>query len=574
MNFFVVALAFMLCLSTVAASKNRTEKAKRDDDTCPFGVKEYMGCFQMSADIFVDGPYYDEVNGLITADVCGCECGKLGYQYTSIEGGSDCYCGDSYDDTATSQDCSASCPDDATESCGGNDYSIGAVYKTTIGCTPACGQGQTCANFGSFYWCTPDCDFTVALDYQIPCGNSGQVTLDVQGGNQYSHAFNVTLDGAAPVNGTYNNSMTYTFNVGESHNFTITNLFGCSVNQTITLPIPSAPNAMQAPILVFDVSTMNMSIMYYKLVYPSYTGGLVLSKYSISYRHQCPNGTFSDWSVVNSTATAESVQVPFEYGLEYEAKVFAENCLGAGLSSPSTTSLAPSSPYQPLISEVHPADGLPTTGGSITLLGKYFTANPILRADDVVVIPTSAADGQIVVALGAGAGNVKLNVLTTANFPCQTLISPDFTWSYSIPVINTTSVLSNAGGNLTITGTNFGAAGNLTVGIDETLCSGCTRTVAHTEIKCTGCPAGNGDGHELKVQVQGLVSAPFPFTFAICDPMCVFGECVGNNVCSCEDGYGGSDCSVVHVCAGTQAFSESTCGECSQTSSTCCVFKP
>lgn len=546
-------------------------------DVCPFGVKSYVGCYLTGPDEFNQTtPFYtlnaDETDYIYNADQCACTCGKLGYQYAAMQTGTDCYCDNSYGAYGTSQDCVAVCADDPSELCGGSDFSVNSVYQTTVGCDPSCNANQTCTNFGDFYWCVPDCDFTASLDYSLPCGNTGNVVLTVSGGGAHSTEYNVSIDGAAATAGNINSSATYSFTVGETHNFTISNSFGCSVNRSVTLPVPTLPNIMDAPILIFDVASMQVAIMWFKLIYPSRTGGLQLSKYIVEYRYHCPNGTFSDWIQVNATAASESVSVPFEYDLEYEAKVYAENCMGAADFSSSSVLLAPSSPYQPQISQITPTGGVSTTGGSITITGSFFTSQPTLFADGVTLTPTSATASQIVVALGAGVGTPNFAVRSSANYTCQQMTSPNFPYSYSVPIILSSSVLSNAGGVLTVTGNNFGASGNFSVSIDEILCQDCTREVDHAKVACSGCPAGNGDGHSLVVEVQGLVSNPYAFTYAECDPMCVFGECINNNVCSCEDGYGGSDCSEVRVCAGAQAFSASTCGECVASSETCCVF--
>ena len=103
----------------------------------------------------------------------------------------------------------------------------------------------------------------------------------------------------------------------------------------------------------------------------------------------------------------------------------------------------------------------------------------------------------------------------------------------------------------------------------------CNVVTSHTAITCSGCPAGTGGDHHLIATVAGLTSESFPFTYAcmifylfplssstlsspspplplsliqltfcsVCDPMCIFGECVDTNVCKCDDGYGGIDCS-------------------------------
>lgn len=567
--------ALLLCaLNASFAQESLAGTSKlRKRDTCPFTVKAYTGCYQTGNDEFTDGPYYDD-DGVYDADVCACMCGKLGYGYAAMISSTDCYCGSSYGLYGTSTDCTVECPDDNTEFCGGNDGSVASVYQTNVGCDPPCGANKTCTRFGLFYWCTPDCDFTASLDYSLPCGSTGNVTLSVNGGSIHNNAFNLSVDGGAISNHTLNTSFSYTFAVGQSHNFTLSNIFNCSITKSLTLPTPSQPYTMDTPILIFDVATLQLSIMWYKLVYPSRTGGLNLQRYVLQYRYHCVNGTYSNWAMLNATDSSDSVKIGFEYGLEYQARVWAENCLGAGGVSNIITLQAPPSPFTPYISKILPASGVSTTGGIITISGGYFTSLPSLFVGGVAKTPSSRSDQSIVVTLDAGVGTLDFTVQSNANYSCQVLTSPDYYWSYSAPSITNVSTLSNAGGVFTITGVNFGASGNLSVAIDSILCSSCSIATSHTQIVCGACPAGNGDDHLLVVSVAGLVSSGFPFSYAICDPMCVYGECVGYNVCSCEDGYGGSDCSKVRVCPETQAFSQSTCGECTTNGATCCVLKP
>jgi len=396
----------------------------------------------------------------------------------------------------------------------------------------------------------------------------------VSSSNFHNTNFTYSLDGSANISAQYNIPLSFEFNVQEAHSFQIWNRFGCNVIENITLPAATVPNTNALPVLTFDPSTMTLEASYYKLLYPSESGNVPVQDYSIDYRYSCPSSSsYSSWITVHNYDTTDAITVPFQYALEYDVRVYSSNCVGTSDLSDISTSIAPDSPYVPTILSITPQNALPTTGGFITVTGIYFSDTPSVYLDGIVTntINESATSG--VFQIEAGQGIHLISVRTAANFSCQEVTSTAVTWSYATPSITSTSVLSNVGGALQINGNNFGTfSANVSVTIDGTPCSLCSVTQEHQGINCSSCPAGSGTDHVLVVAVSGLYSTSYNFAYAVCDPMCIFGECVGNDVCECEAGYGGADCSATHICANdiqATAMLGDVCGACSDTS-VCC----
>lgn len=546
---------------------------------CPFKVKSYTGCYSDndSQPSFVAHNASDPTISPVTAAQCACKCGNQEYQYSAIQNLNECYCSNSFNTSAKSTGCVNNCIDNTTNACGGFDdgtTSVYSVYKTTVGCDPAC-VNSTCTLYDkSFYMCTPSCEFSANFIYDIPCTTIGQVTLNMTSSNFHGTNFTYTLDGGPQVSAVYNVPITFQFQVSVTHTFVLRNRFGCVVTKNITLPAATIPTKNHPVSLTFDPATMSLESKYYQLLFPSETGNVKLHQYEIDYRYKCPDtGSYSNWISQNNTdISGETISVPFQYALQYDVRVYSTNCVGTSVYSDEVFAVAPNSPYIPTVFTVLPTS-LPTTGGLLTITGIYFSSTPKLYLDGVAVTALSGSASQATFQIGEGQGTHGISVQSFANYTCQQVTSSAFSWSYAAPNVTSTSVLSNAGGNLIIYGNNFGVVGaNVTATIDEIPCGACQVTQAHTTISCNSCPAGTGGDHHLAVQVAGTQSSFFSFTYAICDPFCIFGECVANNVCQCEDGYGDLDCSAVHICSDKQTPSlGNTCGDCTD-STVCCQF--
>eukprot|EP00026_Physarum_polycephalum_P006241 Phypoly_transcript_06283.p1 GENE.Phypoly_transcript_06283~~Phypoly_transcript_06283.p1 ORF type:complete len:575 (+),score=55.64 Phypoly_transcript_06283:73-1797(+) len=546
---------------------------------CPFTVDSYVGCFsdQDNNASFVPYDSNDPSISPVTAEECACKCGNQGYQYSALQNLNECHCTNWFDVNATSNACASHCVDNTTQLCGGFDdgtTSVYSVYLTTVGCHPPCNENQTCQLFdSSYYMCTPSCEFSADFVYNFPCQDLALVYLNISSSTFHGTSFTYSLDDDATQTGDYNTPIPFTFQTGITHSFLIKNVFGCSVVKNITLPTPTIPSINAVSDVSFDIS-MNMEARYYKLLYPSQTGNVQLGSYTVEYRYSCPDsGVFSDWAVVTQTdTTLDTINAPYQYSLQYDLRSYSGNCVGNSSYSDILSVQAPSSPFIPTIVSAVPQKHVPTTGGDITITGLYFTSSPTVYVDGVQKGATQSGDTQAVIHVGEGQGTHTITVLSFANFSCQEILSAGFSWSYAVPNVTGTSVLSNRGGALTITGNNFGIIGaNTSVSIDDNLCSTCAVSKNHTTITCSGCPAGSGGDHHLIATVAGLSSASFDFTYALCDPMCIFGECVSTNVCKCDDGYGGVDCSSAHVCSGQPAPAGNLCGACTDTT-VCCKF--
>jgi WSC domain len=87
----------------------------------------YLGCFaDMSSRDLPDFVYASSYN---TTETCAFACAYHGYAYAGAQGRAQCFCGETYGAYGPANDCTLTCPGDATEMCGGN-YA-NSVYRTS-----------------------------------------------------------------------------------------------------------------------------------------------------------------------------------------------------------------------------------------------------------------------------------------------------------------------------------------------------------------------------------------------------------------------------------------------------------
>ena len=183
--------------------------------------------------------------------------------------------------------------------------------------------------------------------------------------------------------------------------------------------------------------------------------------------------------------------------------------------------------YQPptVDTSTSPPNSLPTTGGGLVVAGLSF--GPASSAGDgrvevnvtgfdatgaALVIQcrnayVATADTEIRCTLDPGAGaDLDVGVHLFQEGRSIAYGNPNSAFSYVEPTLISTNLVPTEGGNLTLTGTNFGPVGSAFVGsvtADDLSATQCNVTTAHTEMVCS-MPAGtSGTGHEVTVDLNG-----------------------------------------------------------------------
>ncbi len=162
----------------------------------------------------------------------------------------------------------------------------------------------------------------------------------------------------------------------------------------------------------------------------------------------------------------------------------------------------------PVLSTVNPTTGGTAGGYLVTVTGTNFGLSGQVRINSASCATSTRSHTQIVCTLPAGMG---LTNPITVSVGARTSNSINF--AYSAPTITSVapqSLTSSGGSAITITGTNFGTAGSVTV--DGFPCYETSTGFAQTSIRCT-LPASQGANRPLVVTVGGQ-TASSQYTYA------------------------------------------------------------
>jgi large repetitive protein len=203
-------------------------------------------------------------------------------------------------------------------------------------------------------------------------------------------------------------------------------------------------------------------------------------------------------TLTSATDTRLIVATPEGQGTGVEVRVEVDGRLSAPL---------PFAYNPPLISQLI-AGSAPTAGGTvITLTGSNFGLTPSVTVGGRVAPVLGSGHSMLTASLPAGQGVDQPVVLTVGGQVSNTL-----TLSYDPPVIESLSPASAAtsGGTLlTVRGANFGTSAKVQFG--SQLLSP-TAGSAHDQV-VVAVPEGQGTGVQVRVEVDGRLSAPLPFAY-------------------------------------------------------------
>ncbi|PRP75339.1 hypothetical protein PROFUN_05650 [Planoprotostelium fungivorum] len=223
------------------------------------------------------------------------------------------------------------------------------------------------------------------------------------------------------------------------------------------------------------------------------------------------NGTWGDTSSYNALLYIGNMSIPispsstttFTFNLPpYPAGVYSMIFqLGNYNSTPANFTYIAA----PLVTSV---SSVPTTGGASTILGNFLNyAYPIVTIGGVYVNVTSVSMTSVTIMVPPGTGNTSLTVNVNDQSTTTTI-------SYQPPTItNFTGNFNTTGGNIIITGTNFGTdVSFISVTLGGIDCHVISLPSAHTVLN-VNAPPGTGN-RTLLVQVNGQTSPAYVFTYS------------------------------------------------------------
>ncbi|EGC31914.1 hypothetical protein DICPUDRAFT_99067 [Dictyostelium purpureum] len=157
--------------------------------------------------------------------------------------------------------------------------------------------------------------------------------------------------------------------------------------------------------------------------------------------------------------------------------------------------------------EITNINRVPTTGGKVTIDGKYFSNtldNTILNFGGVACsnLAYSEQYSQLTCDLVPGSGSLTVSLTIAAK-------STAYNYQYQNPTVSSANNIPNVGSLVTVTGTNFGSnKDDISISIGSYTCSNVVIVTDHQKITCSA-PVGTPGTYGLVVTVKGLPSTAF-----------------------------------------------------------------